>query len=195
MTLNIRFGFDREKTIAILTLFASRVADMDALKCSKILYFADKRHLLRYGRPITGDNYFGMDHGPVPEKAYDIIKAALNKNPKVPPDFAEFLGVDASSKYPRFVAKAAPDTDVFSVTDVEVLEEIFKEYGHMSAWKLRDLTHEEPEVKESDEALKHTTKKSVPMPFANFFDPERDKNIRASVQATQSDRDFAKSLA
>lgn len=191
---NIRFRFDREKLVAVLTLFASRMTDVDVLKASKLLYYADKRHLLRYGRPITGDDYFGMDHGPVPEKSYDIIKAALTKGAVVPPDLAKYLGVDASTKYPRFVAKSEPDMDVLSETDVEVLEEVIREYGGFTPWKLRDLTHEEPEVKESDEKLKHTSKKSVPIPFAQFFDSERDKSMKRSVEAAQSDRDFANLL-
>jgi len=188
----IRFRFDREKMIAILALFASRVSDLDAMKSAKLFYFLDKRHLLRYGRPITGDAYFGMSHGPVPEQAYDIIKAALRKeNPILPPDLAAYLDVDRARTYPRFVARAAPDMDVLSESDVEVIEEVFKEYGHLSAWKLRDLTHEEPEVKESDESLKKTDRKSVPIPLVRFFDQERDQSMRASVEATQSDRDFA----
>jgi len=195
MTPNIRFRFEREKMVAVLAFFASRVSDVDVLKSAKLLYFADKRHLLRYGRPITGDNYFAMDHGPVPEQAYDIIKAALQPHkPELPPDLAKYLAVDTSSKYPHFLATAAPDMDAFSDSDVEVLEEIFNEYGRFAPWKLRDLAHDEPEVKESEEELKRTKKKSVPIPFAKFFDSERDKKMRASVEATQSDRDFASSL-
>jgi uncharacterized phage-associated protein len=192
---NIRFNFDQDKLTAVLTFFASRVNDLDALKSAKLLYFADKRHLLRYGRPILGDNYFGMDHGPVPERAYDQIKSALDRNHSVvPPHFAQYLIVDMSPKYPRFKAKCAPDMDMLSDSDVEVLEEILAEYGHLSAWALRDLTHKEPEVRESDEKLKKTQSKSVPIPFDRFFDAARDRKILASVEATQSDRDFAASL-
>jgi uncharacterized phage-associated protein len=192
---NIRFSFDQDKLTAVLTFFALRVSDLDALKSAKLLYFADKRHLLRYGRPILGDNYFGMDHGPVPERAYDQIKSALNrKHSVVPPHLAQYLVVDMSSKYPRLKAKCAPDMDMLSDSDVEVLEEILAEYGHLSGWTLRELTHKEPEVRESDERLKNTQSKSVPIPFARFFDATRDEKILASVEATQGDRDFAASL-
>jgi len=192
---NLRFSFDQDKLAAVLTFFASRVDDLDALKSAKLLYFADKRHLLRYGRPIIGDNYFGMDHGPVPERAYDQIKAALDRDHSViPPHFAQYLTVDMSARYPRFKAKCAPDMDMLSDSDVEVLDEILSEYGQLSAWVLRDLTHKEPEVQESDERLKRTHSKSVPIPFANFFDAARDAKILASVEATQGDRDFAASL-
>ena len=38
------------------------------------MFFADKEHLLDYGRPITGDSYVAMEHGPVPTSTRDILK-------------------------------------------------------------------------------------------------------------------------
>lgn len=189
---NIRFRFDAEKLAAVLAFFASRgVTDLTALKSAKLLYFADKAHLLRYGRPILGDNYFGMDHGPVPEKAYDVIKAALTKTPRLEPHLAAYLDVDTAAKYPCFVGKRSPDLDVLSESDVEILEEVVSTYGKMTPWALRDLTHQQPEVKESDAKLATSNKRSVPIPYDRFFDAERDKSIKASVESAQSDRDFA----
>ena len=39
-----------------------------------VLLFADKKHLERYGRFITGDTYSAMENGPVPSFAYDVVK-------------------------------------------------------------------------------------------------------------------------
>jgi uncharacterized phage-associated protein len=192
----IRFRFDQEKLAAVLAFFASRgVKDLDVLKSAKLIYFADKAHLLRYGRPIMGDSYFGMDHGPVPERSYDQIKSALNpKNSVIAPHLAEYLAVDLKRKYPQFVAKRPPDLDVLSESDVEILEEVLAKYGGMTPWQLRDLTHHEPEVQESDAQLAKSKVRSVPIPYERFFDPDRDKSIRASVDSAQADRDFAASL-
>jgi hypothetical protein len=38
---------------------------------SKVLYFADKEHLEKYGRFICGDSCYAMKHGPVPSQIYD----------------------------------------------------------------------------------------------------------------------------
>lgn len=46
----------------------------DLYKLQKILYFADKKHLAKYGRPITGDFYAAMKDGPVPSRTYDMLK-------------------------------------------------------------------------------------------------------------------------
>jgi Protein of unknown function (DUF4065) len=39
------------------------------------MYFADHKHLSRYGSAITDDTYIAMANGPVPSMAYDILKS------------------------------------------------------------------------------------------------------------------------
>ncbi len=63
-------------TINALLLVLDRLGGRgDFHKLFKILYFADQKHLLKYGTPITGDNYIAMTNGPVPSMTYDILKA------------------------------------------------------------------------------------------------------------------------
>ena len=38
------------------------------------MFLAEKYHLVRYGRPITGDRYDAMKDGPVPSFTYDLFK-------------------------------------------------------------------------------------------------------------------------
>jgi uncharacterized phage-associated protein len=42
------------------------------------MYFADRKHLEKYGRFICGDSYVAMKHGPVPSEIYDILKAVIS---------------------------------------------------------------------------------------------------------------------
>lgn len=195
---HIHFRFDPEKLVAALALFASRgVNDLDAMKSAKLLYFADKAHLLRYGRPILGDDYYGMEHGPVPTASYNMIKDALSPEgvEASPSLLSSYLDVDRSGKYPRFLAKAEPDLDALSPSDVEVIEETLRRYGKLSAWDLRQLAHQQPEVQYADEQLSRSHRGSVPIPFQLFFDREQDKPILSAVEDAQEDRDFAESLA
>src|ERR1700733_9640210 len=43
-------------------------------KLFKILYFADKEHIAKYGQSFLDDNYIKMDFGPVPSKIFDYIR-------------------------------------------------------------------------------------------------------------------------
>lgn len=50
------------------------------LELFKTLYFADRYHLGKYGRPITKDSYIAMTNGPVPSRLYDYIKGVAGRN-------------------------------------------------------------------------------------------------------------------
>ena len=60
---------------------------------SKVLYFADREHLSRYGSLLSGDSYVAMRHGPMPSAIYNLLKAAGGpQEPLIPPQFYELVG-------------------------------------------------------------------------------------------------------
>jgi uncharacterized phage-associated protein len=66
--------WDKEKAIEAIVYLANRLDKPTKLKIFKLLYFADKLHMSRYGRFIVGDYYVAMKHGPVPSRTYNILK-------------------------------------------------------------------------------------------------------------------------
>lgn len=65
---------DSEKMLESLIYIAKRMPQHDVYKSLKGLYFGDKHHLANQGRLIYGETYSAMDHGPVPQAAYDLTK-------------------------------------------------------------------------------------------------------------------------
>jgi uncharacterized phage-associated protein len=47
----------------------------DFHKIFKIMYFANQKHLARYGSLFNEDQFIAMKNGPVPSMSYDILKA------------------------------------------------------------------------------------------------------------------------
>lgn len=195
----IHFEFDPEKAVQALAYLASRgVKGLDVLKAAKLLYFADKMHLLKYGRPITGDEYFCMKHGPIPTASLTLIQDALSARPTGDYErMQEYFSVNTTPKYPQLILKdeKQPDIDVFSDSDIEVLDEVVKKYGKLNGWKLRELAHQEPDVKVADERRVASGKGSVLMPVQLFFTNSPDPSILQIVEQDQEARDFARSLA
>ena len=194
----IRFRFVPEKMVATLTFLAQRVPDLDAMKTVKLLFFADRAHLRKYGRPILGDTYYGLEHGPVPSATYDVIKEAFyqtgeNVSADTMDLLAEYSDVDRSGERPRFVARKNPDMDWLSASDIEALEETLQQLGAKSALDLRTLAHEQPEIQYADDQRRTLNKKSVPIPFNLLFDQEDPETLEA-VESAQEERDFAESL-
>jgi len=142
--MQIRFKANPEKIIETITWIAKRLPSNDRYTILKTLFYADKYHLQRYGRPVTGDTYIKMNYGPVASFAYDIIK----RNDNLPLAVltaadAAFDNVPNSGKYPPIEAKRPPDMEWFSGTDIECLEEAAAHCSDKDFDTLKGATHEE----------------------------------------------------
>src|ERR1017187_5950956 len=49
---------------------------INKLKALKLLFFADRYHLRKFGRPVSECTYFAMTHGPVASEAKSIAEEA-----------------------------------------------------------------------------------------------------------------------
>ena len=73
----IRFKFNEKKTTQVASLFIEKEGGtINYMKLIKLLYFADREALVSWERPLTGDTYFSMKHGPVLSNVLDIINNA-----------------------------------------------------------------------------------------------------------------------
>lgn len=98
---------------------------IDKYKLCKILYFADQKHLVRFGRTITTDSYIRLPYGPVPE---NIIHSINDQ------EYSE--SVDNT-----IIAKEIEDRDQLSESDIECLEESYRENINLSFNQLKDKSH------------------------------------------------------
>lgn len=70
----IRFKFAPEKACAAIQWMLEKQQTVDLHTLLKSCYFADKKHLNKYHRPIFGARYRAMRFGPVPLEIYDMAK-------------------------------------------------------------------------------------------------------------------------
>lgn len=132
-----RFKFDVEKAVEVLLYIAHR--SPNTYNALKVLYFADKDHLSRFGRLICGDSYVAMSHGPVPSGVYDLVKYVRGDGilwTNIPVD--EAFGLDGYNIIPR----REPNLDLLSESDIECLDAAIEQYGRMSFGRLKALSHD-----------------------------------------------------
>ena len=135
------FRFDPEKALNAILWIAKHISGPTFHSISKLLYFADRLHLERYGRLISGDSYVAMKHGPVPSGTYDIMKAVRGDGAcELASEAEKAFGVRGSYDV---VPRRDPDADVFSESDIECLNESIKRYGNLSFKELTRLSHDE----------------------------------------------------
>jgi uncharacterized phage-associated protein len=150
---DIKFEFSLDKLIHTIAFFSQQgIHDLTKLKVAKMLYFADKKHLLEFGAPIIGDVYFCMEFGPVPSFALNEMNEAINRSEVVSEETSDYNKMSQVlrvrkpfwGRYPYFEAKQQFDASVFAPSEVNVLRYVVAEYGQRSAKQLVDLTHDEP---------------------------------------------------
>ncbi len=60
------FSFSHRKATQALNFFAAKAGGkINKMKALKLVFFADRYHLRKYGRPVVGDEYLAMNYGPV----------------------------------------------------------------------------------------------------------------------------------
>ncbi|HXD33894.1 MAG TPA: type II toxin-antitoxin system antitoxin SocA domain-containing protein [Pyrinomonadaceae bacterium] len=103
------------------------------LKLQKLVYYAQGFHVAMFEKTaLFPDQIEAWTHGPVVDSLYHEFKTFGAGPIPRPVDF---------------------DSEIFSTEQRELLDEVYKVYGQFSAWKLRNLTHEEPPYQEGLKSL------------------------------------------
>jgi len=117
----------------------------DKLKIIKLIYLADKYHLIKYGRTVTNDDYYAMECGPVATTAKDVLSFDKQLISHKEQKYAEQL-IKRSGKFEFEANKNANvDIDTLSETDKEVLDFVANKFGKMKSSELIEYTHKYPE--------------------------------------------------
>ncbi|MDX6498116.1 MAG: hypothetical protein QOG23_1376 [Blastocatellia bacterium] len=102
----------------------------------KLMYITDRAALIGWGRPLTWDSYVSMPHGPVLSSTLTLI----NEQPDEGSPWGAMI--TAPVDYMVRLRQENPATDELSESEEELIQTVFKKYGHMNRYKLRDLLHQ-----------------------------------------------------
>ena len=93
------------------------------LKLQKLVYYAQGFHMAITGTPLFGESIQAWAHGPVVPALYHEFKN--NGSNLIPPP----VGFNAEEN--------------FTVEQIDLLNEVNNVFGQFSAWRLREMTHQE----------------------------------------------------
>lgn len=131
---------EQKATEAATTLLALKeTRSADYLWIIKMLYFIDREALKRWERPITYDHYVAMPHGPVLSTIYNIIK---KNHPSIV--WKQYIVTRPRDYEVSLNGSPAPRRKL-SEAEVELINEMFQKYGHLSGKELEELSHHLPE--------------------------------------------------
>lgn len=150
-----------EKTMCVLkTLYDMYYekynAPMPEMKMHKLMYFAQRESLMRNGRPLFDDPFYGYKHGPV----LKTVKHAY-----------------AFHLLSESFEEVSDDTR-------KLLDNVLERYGALSLWKLSSLSHNEFSWKKARKGLKANDNGNVELSLnAMKVDAVRERVYRNTLTA------------
>jgi uncharacterized phage-associated protein len=144
---------------------------INKMKALKLIYFADRYHIRKYGRPVLGDQYWAMKLGPV--ASHTLNTAELN--PGLEKDCLQYAKAFISHpkgdiKMLNILSKDKVDLKVFSQSDIEALETAYKEFGDRDQFELAEISHRYPEWLKHKKEIEVDKKRRVKMDYLDFFE-------------------------
>lgn len=164
-------GFKSDKAAQIAAFFAAHQPGIEKLKLIKLIYLAERAFLAQHGHPMLYDELFSMKDGPVCSAALNGINGRIDTD-----KWTKFISMK-SNRYVK--ANLGADRDLLDeVSDAElaVLNNIWDEFGHMSASQIRKWTHDNcPEYTEIDHGR-------VPISYASVFKALGENQLASELE-------------
>lgn len=137
----MRLTFNEDKTVQAAAYLIAKLGGgkINYMKLLKLLYLADRESLIRWGRPITFDSFFAMDHGMVLSHTFDRINGEEKESEKWDQIFRHCGNYQLQLLNPRI------GTNELSKVEVQLLDEIIRKFGQCDQWELSELHHGLPE--------------------------------------------------
>ena len=125
----------------------------------KLLYLIDRESLKRWERPVTYDLYESLPYGPVAMSIYNIIKKNL------PSQFWKRYIVTLPKEAEVMLTGRPAKIRKLSKAELDLINEIFKEFGSLSGKELVEYTHTLPEWRNP----KDSGEKALPLPIQEIL--------------------------
>ena len=124
--MKIQFNINPRKVIEAMVWCLEQDGPKDILFVLKWLYYIDKYHIQKYGRPVTGDSYIHLKHGPTPAWAYDALQGKISDSVLADIVADAFTIRSVSGEHKKMIeAKRSSDNDYFSLSNIEEMKQAF----------------------------------------------------------------------
>lgn len=113
---------------------------MSHLKLMKLLYLSDRAAMSEFGSPISGDRFVSMPHGPILTMTLNHMDGDVESSP----DGWDLWVSDKENNEISLKQKISSrqELDELSDAEIDILEKVWDEFGHMGKWEIRDYTHD-----------------------------------------------------
>lgn len=143
-----------KKLKAILLYFSLNTNKLGKVKLMKLIYFLDFNHLKKYGRPITFDTYYHLEHGPIPSVIMNLVDTAaedINASELKDTIQIEYITTRKNKMVKIVPARDFTDDDkkLFSESELEILAQVSKKFKDSTSDQIEQVSHNESPYKDT----------------------------------------------
>lgn len=135
--------FDYKQLVEMVLYILCKTDGLDDYHVFKILYFAELKHLKKWGGSIVPDDFYALPYGPVPTRLFDAVKQ-LNKTPYSDLDRELASAVHLAGQDARMVLlpNRKYDDRYLSRSAIEVLDASIDENAKLTFGELKNKSHD-----------------------------------------------------
>lgn len=175
--------------IEALAYILSKLGKVDKIHLVKLMYLADKYHIMSYGRTITEDDFYAFPHGPAGSKTIDVLEYDSCVLQEYMNRAKELIETDDEKEFKLNEESKINDFEMISESDIEALDFAIANFGKMDKWDVVKYTHELKEWKQFEQRFKDnkTKRESISLPDILISPHDRyfsisDEHIEESLQ-------------
>lgn len=134
--------FEKKTLIEMMLYILNATKGIDIYHVLKILYFAEQKHLAKWGHRMTADDFRAYEYGPVADQLYHAIRNSRKLDKELPEmlqQVTSFAGDDAPNV---LLAKREADLDFLSQSERECLDESIRENAGLTFDELKRKSHD-----------------------------------------------------
>ena len=136
-------NYDCKKLTELVLFILGKTGGVDFYHAFKILYFAEMKHLAKWGSGIVPDEFCALKYGPVPTQLYDAVKELNHPCMILSEELSEviqFAGEDAPNV---LLPKREANLKYISKSEIEALEQSIKENESLTFGQLMRKSYDE----------------------------------------------------
>lgn len=136
-------NYDSKKLTELVLFILGKTGGVDFYHAFKILYFAEMKHLAKWGSGIVPDEFCALKYGPVPTQLYDAVKELDRPRMTLSEELSEviqFAGEDAPNV---LLPKREANLKFLSKSEIEALEQSIEENKSLTFGQLMRKSHDE----------------------------------------------------
>ncbi|MBD5234218.1 MAG: SocA family protein [Bacteroidales bacterium] len=136
-------NYDSKKLTELVLFILGKTGGADFYHAFKILYFAEMKHLAKWGYSIVPDEFCALKYGPVPTNLYYAVKELNHPQMNLSEELSEvvqFAGEDAPN---ILLPKREANLKFLSKSEIEALEQSIEENESLTFGQLKKKSHDE----------------------------------------------------